>query len=447
MRLGQDEIIFSRKWLWQTDPETLGGYRGKLLRAVQVVVFIMQNFLTNSAPLRAAALTFTTLLSIVPLLALTFAVLKGLGAQNKLAPVILRQVAAGSEVVVTRIVTYINNTNAGSIGAIGLLMLLFTAVSTLGSVEDSFDTIWGVPETRSFYRKFSDYLSVLVSAPLLVLAATSITSTLQNKAVVRWLLESTYFGDIYLQLLRLVPYVSVWAAFFLLYIFIPNTKVRVGSALFGAVLAGTIWEGAQWAYIHFQIGVANYNAIYGTLAALPIVMIWLYTSWLIVLFGMEVVAVHQQRTTFRRELLGHQVNQSFRELLALAVLRRIGESFHHGQLRWGEQQLSLSLGIPLRILRPTLNQLSEAGFIVSTSAPGEPYQPARELDQIVLAEVILSLKSQGACCLLPGEEAAAGLLERGEEALREAFKGTTLKELVLENEAAAVVDKGGSVDI
>jgi len=447
MALAQREPVFFKSDLLRRDPATLGGIRGKALRALQVFVFIVQNFLSNSSPMRAAALTFTTLLSLVPILALTFAVLKGLGAQNRLAPVIIAKFAAGSEAVVTRVVSYINNTNAGSIGAIGILMLLYTAVSTLGNIEDAFDNVWGVPETRSFYRKFSDYLSVLVSTPLLVLAATSVTSTLESKAVVRWLLEATYFGDVYLKLLRLAPYVSVWIALFLLYIFIPNTKVRYSSALFGGVLAGTLWEAAQWIYIRFQLGVANYNAIYGTLSALPIVMVWIYTSWLIVLFGMEVVAVHQQRATFRSELIGNHISQEFRERLALAVLRRIGEAFHEGHPRWGEEKLSLTLGIPLRILRPVMNDLFDAGFVIPTSVPGDPYQPAMELDQIVLADVIIALRQRGGCCTLAGEEGAQGLLERGDEALRRELDGATLKDLVLGKGVPHGVDKGGSVDI
>ncbi|WP_328754268.1 YhjD/YihY/BrkB family envelope integrity protein [Geomesophilobacter sediminis] len=414
---------------------------------LQLTAAVCRNFYQDGCLVRAAALSFTTLLSFVPLFALAFSVLKGFGVQNRLAPLILQQVAAGSEVVVTRVITYINNTNVGSLGAIGLVALLFTVVNMLGSIEEAFNAIWGVAETRTFYRKFSDYLSVLVVAPLLLLAATSITGSLQNRSVVVWILERTYLGDVFLFLLQLAPYLSVWVAIFLLYILMPNTRVRYPSAFFGAVLAGTLWEFAQWGYIHFQVGVGNYNAVYGTLAALPILMVWINVSWLIVLFGMEVVALHQNLRCFRREMRGDTVSQSLRETVALATLRRIAEAFHRGEPSWTEESLAVRLRVPLRVMRQTLAQLEEAGFIVPTGS-GESYHPSRELDQIAVRDVLLSLRSHGADCRLTGEEATEMILETVDRAVAEALGNGTLKELVEEPEkGAAVVDKEDATGI
>ena len=433
--------------LWDLDPGTVGGLKGRGIGILQFMSFVASNFLANGSLLRASALAFTTLLSFVPLFALAFSLMKGLGAQNKLAPLILNQVAAGSEVVVTRILSYINNTNMGSLGAIGLATLLFTAISMLGSIEEAFNVAWGVSETRSFYRKFSDYLSVLLSAPLLLLAATSITTSLQSKWLTGWLIERTYLGDLLLLLLRLTPYLSVWAALLLLYLFIPNTRVRFGSALIGAMLAGTCWELAQWGYIHFQVGVGNYNAIYGTLSVLPILMVWIYASWLIVLFGMEVVAAHQQLHTFRRDIRGTRVSQSCREMVALATLGHIASAFHEGGTNWGEEHLAVRLRVPLRIMRDTLRQLAEEGFIVPVGDTAKTFMPARELDQVELAQVLLALRRHGGWCSIGDEQRSQEVLETVDRAVSAALAGLTLKQFITQDNIPPGVDKEGAVDI
>ncbi|GFO62963.1 YihY family inner membrane protein [Geomonas paludis] len=438
---------FSPGLIWQYDPAAIGGWKGRGVRLLQFTSFAFSNFMANNALLRATALSFTTLLSLVPLLALAFSVLKGLGAQNRLVPLILKQVTAGNEEVVIRVISYIGNTNMGSVGAIGLAALLFTAISMLGSIEEAFNVIWGVPETRTFYRKFSDYLSVLVSAPLLLLAATSITTTLSSKWLTGWIMEWTYLGDLFLFALGLTPYLVVWVAIFLLYVFIPNTRVRFDSALIGAVLAGTLWQFAQWAYIHFQVGAGNYNAIYGTLAALPILMVWIYVSWIIVLFGMEVVAAHQNRGTFRRDIRGREISHELQELVALAALRHIADAFYRGEPAWGESHLAAKLGVPLRVVRNTLEHLRDQGFVVMAGEGRGSYYPARDLDQVSIADVLLSLRRRGASAAITGEDLAGGLLNQSEQAVTAALGGVTLKDLAFPEMRPPGVDKGDAVDI
>lgn len=314
-------------------------------------------------------------------------------------------------------------------------------------MEEAFNVAWGVPETRSFYRKFSDYLSVLVSAPLLLLAATSITTTLQSEWLFGWLTERTYLGDVFLFFLGLAPYLTVWVAIFLLYIFIPNTRVRYGSALIGAILAGTLWNFAQWAYIHFQVGAGNYNAIYGTLAALPILMIWIFVSWTIVLFGMEVVAAHQHRATFRRDIRGKEISHSMQELVALVVLRHVADAFYQGTPGWGEQHLAVKLGIPLRIVRDTLEHLLEEGFIVHAGDGHACYYPARDLTRVSVADVLISLRRRGASTAIAGEEQAEEIVATADDAMVKALHGLTMKDLACPENSPPAVDKEGPVDL
>ncbi|MGA2150857.1 MAG: YhjD/YihY/BrkB family envelope integrity protein [Geobacteraceae bacterium] len=420
--------------LWDLEPEAFAGFRRHALKYLQITALVIKDFRDDQCMLRASALTFTTILSLVPFFALTFAVLKGFGVQNKIEPLILDQVAAGSHEIVDRIITYINNTNMTSMGAIGLVTLVITVISVLGNIEEAFNVIWGVKETRSIYRKFSDYLSVVITAPLLFLAAISITTTLQSQTIIKWLVETSYLGDALLFFFRLVPYLIIWLALVFLYIFIPNTRVRFKSALVGGVLAGTVWQLAQWGYIHFQVGVGKYNAIYGTLALLPVFMVWIYTSWLIVLFGVEVVYAHQNIRTFRRELHNLSFSHSQKELLCLAILQNIAIAFHFERNPWTTEHLAENLGIPVRVVGELLSFLMENGYIRATANEYPTYLPARELDRIVVENVLETLKNHGDNCKLTRitkeELHLQKILTRLDSGMAASLKGMTLKDLV-----------------
>jgi len=419
--------------LWEIDPDACRGIRRYAAKYLQITVLVFKDFWADQCLIRASALAFTTILSLVPLFALAFAVLKGFGVQNKVEPFILDQVAAGSQEVVDGIITYINNTNMTSLGAIGLLTLILTVITLLGNVEEAFNLIWGVRETRSLYRKFSDYLSVLMSAPLLMLAAMGFTTTLQSQTFVQWVITNTYLGDVLLLGIRLLQHVSVWAALVFLYVFIPNTKVRFKSALIGGILAGSLWQCAQWWYIHFQVGVAKYNAIYGTLAVLPIFMVWIYVSWLIVLFGVELVCAHQNIRTFRREFR-LSINHGLKELFALAILQAVAEAFHFGRPPFSVEELAEKLDIPVRICRELLEMLTESGYLVQTAGEIPSYQPACVLENITIKDVLATLKNFGGDCkigrLSPGEKALQEILARIDASSSAALSGMTLKDLV-----------------
>jgi len=427
--------------IWDLEPEAFAGLRRHGVHYLQILALVLKAFRGDQCLLRASALTFTTILSLVPFFALTFAVLKGFGVHNKIEPLILEKVAAGSQETVDTIITYINNTNMTSVGAIGLVALVLTVVSVLGNIEEAFNVIWGVKETRSFYRKFSDYLSVVITGPLLLLAAVSFTTSLQSQSIVRWLVEKSYLGDALLFIFRLAPYVTIWLALVFLYIFIPNTRVRFRSALFGGILAGTIWQFAQWGYIHFQVGVAKYNAIYGTLSLLPVFMVWIYTSWLIVLFGVEVVCAHQNIRNFRREVRNSAYSHSRKELLCLTILENIAAAFHFGRPPRSSTQLAEELDVPVRVVRELLSLLMESGYILASAGENPTYSPARELEHIAIMDVLATLRNYGdetkPARLNAAELRMQEILSRLEAGMAATLEGMTLKELVASSPPAA----------
>ena len=420
--------------IWELESEAFVGIRRHGVRFLQIVSLVARDFRNDQCLLRASALTFSTILSLIPFFALTFAVLKGFGVHNRLEPLILNRVTAASQDTIDRIINYIDKTNMTSVGAIGLAALILTVISVIGNIEEAFNVIWGVRETRSFYRKFSDYLSVVVTGPILLLAGVSVTSSLESHTLVRWLVENSYLGDFIIFLFKLTPYVTIWLALVFLYIFVPNTRVRFRSALIGGVIAGTIWQMAQWGYIHFQVGVAKYNAIYGALAALPVFMVWIYASWLIVLFGLEVVCAHQNIRNFLLEARHTSFSQNSRELLSLAVMERIGAAFHFGQRPRTALELGEELDIPSRIIRELITCLKESGFILANAGETTTYTPARELEHISVKEIIESLRSygeeRGPYAKTSGLIHAGKIMERLSDGMDSTLGGMTLKDLI-----------------
>lgn len=252
-----------------------------------VVRMLIKKFMADRCTTLASALAFSSMLSIVPFLAILFAILKALKVHTTLEPILLANVAVGSQEIISRIVRYINNTHVGSLGAIGLVTLFLSVMATLDNVEEAFNQIFAVDRGKSVHHKLRDYLIVIFAIPILTALAVSVTTSLLHQGSVQWFLRLPGIGS--LLLLRVVPFLSIWIALICLYIFIPNVRIGFRHALTGALVAGTAWQAAQWGFIHFQLGVSRYNAIYGTLALLPAFMMWIYVSWLIVLGGMVLV--------------------------------------------------------------------------------------------------------------------------------------------------------------
>lgn len=421
-----------------TQPDRRPGMnvRERLRTLTRLVLLLGDSFNRHQGLLRASALTYTTMLSLIPVLAIAFAILKGLGVQNALEPFLLR-LAGDSRETIDRIIVYVNNTNFKSVGAIGLLALVVTVISLLGNIEMAFNSIWGVRETRTLQRRFSDYLSVVVVGPILILVATSMTTTLQNQWVVQQLIRQTYLGGMVLLVFRLAPYLSIWIALVFLYLYIPNTRVRFSSALVGGVLAGTAWQVAQWAYFHFQVGVAGYNAIYGTLSALPVFLVWVYTSWLIVLLGVEIVCVHQQRRHL--DILAPPSGGSVRasaELCSLALLLQVCRHFREQGAPPVAPQLADELSLRHDLVAERLQALADLGYLVPTAGSEPGWLPAREPSTLLVSPLLASLRGENrvdddspAALRLAGR-----IFSREEECRRASLKDLTLRDLLDEGE-------------
>lgn len=393
---------FFRRDLWR-DTARLSRPRRTLYRTLQVLALVAERFMTSKVLLQASALTYSTVLSIVPLLAFMFALLKGLGVQDRLEPIILARVSAGSQEMVSRLVDYIDRVNVGSLGVLGLAFLVTTIVFVLGNIESAFNDIWGVKTQRTLQRKFSDYLSLTLVTPIFLLVALSVTASLKSSLLVQWLKTLPMTGNLILVLLRLVPYLALWFAMTFLFMFMPNTRVRFKPALIAGILTGTAWQVTQWGYVTFQVGVSKYNAIYGTFAQVPIMLVWIYISWVIVLFGAEFTYAFQNLGAYRQERRCGELTAYAQAELALAFLRDIERHFRKGKSAWTAKGLSQRHGVSLRQVQSIVEKLARLGYLTPVAREhGLEYVPSRSFDTLPVAEVLERLEAAASAPGLPG---------------------------------------------
>jgi membrane protein len=368
---------------------------GSVLRGIRLVGATLWKFDADRCFLRASALTYTTLLSIVPLLALAFSVLKGLGVRERLEPIVLERLSAGNEEIVQRILEYVDRTDMRSLGAVGLVGLLLTAVSVLGNVEQSFNHIWRVGQGRTVVRKLTDYLSMIILGPVLLLASLSMATALQSQN----LKDMLQLVDPAIHLvLRGVPFLTTVLAITAAYLIMPNRRVSLGPALLGGLAAGVLWHLSEWAYIRFQFGVARYNAIYGAMAQLPILLVWLYACWCIVLAGAELAYLAGtpggSRSLARSEpLWGPRLD------VVLPILISVAARFEAGREAATEEELLAQTGYEPEAQSRILAHLAQVGLIAFTREEPARVLPARPPARTSVAELVELLVGR-----LPGAE-------------------------------------------
>lgn len=349
------------------------------LEPMRTLKFALSAFNRNNDLLWASALTYTTGLSIVPILALALSVVSGFGGLEKLRPLIERYLTAHSPAITDQLLQLVGNVNARALGSVGGATLLVTVIATLGAVEQAFNAIFQVAQGRTLLRKFADYLSVTFTLPLLLVTAMTLRTTLS-----RALPELPGAGPAASGLM-------VWAGFFFLYVFFPNTRVRWSCALVGSLVASVLLQLAQWAYLHFQYGVAAYQAVYGALAAIPVLLLWLYMSWAIVLLGGEIAAALQRGGP---TLSAEAPSPNFVRATALLAMLRLAERAAANRPEAvTAASLAAQLGIAAASLGPILDRLKRGGVIVESASEPLGGQAAglflaRDSDRISIAEVL-----------------------------------------------------------
>lgn len=381
----------------------------------RILYSTVHGFEEHRLTVRAAALTYFSVLSVVPLLAFTFAILKGFGAyqtfiDGTVRPY-LRETFAPNPTLhdaIERILTFVEATNVATIGAAGLLFLVYTSVSLVSSVEGALNDVFGAKSTRPFMRQVTDYVTLLVTTPLLVFVAATTSTAAQSWSVVLFFRERLGLGPLIDFALRFAPIVVVGIALFAMYVILPNVRIRPRSAFLGAALAAVGWQLALVLHVQLQLGVARYNAIYSVLGAVPIFLVWTDLSWLIVLVGAEIAASHQNQQVVRQRLRGRRADQALKERLAVALGAQLARDFLAGARRRTAAELADVLEVPPPVIEGILEALVRAGLFVRVVSGTElGYVPGRDVDEIRASDLRDALRRDP-----EGDDVRAGVERR-----------------------------------
>jgi membrane protein len=398
--------------LWCVRLGELPRARATAFRALRVAVLSLRKSSEDQCHLRASALTLFTLLSIVPIFAMAFGIAQGFGLQSAIEREALARLA-GQEEVARWIMSFarslLETTQGGLIAGVGVAVLFWTVMKVLSNIEVSLNAIWKVESQRTLARRISDYLSFMLIAPILLVVSSSLTVMITQQ--VGFMSERfeivSFFHSFIMNLLRILPYVVIWALFTFLYIFMPNTRVHAASAALGGIIAGTLYQIFQAAYIYFQVGVSSYNTVYGSFAALPLFLTWLQASWMIVLLGAEISCAHQNLHRYEFEPWVSSLTRAGRKLAALWVMRHLAARFVRGERCCSAEHLSQSSGLPVLLMLQTLKELEDCGLVVGvtpkSSAGGsreaDPrsilYQPGVPVMPLTIQLVLDRLESNG----------------------------------------------------
>lgn len=396
-------INFITTDIWRIRLKDLPRAKSILIKQLRIVLLSVRGFDEDKCFLRASALTFYSILSIVPIAAMAFGIAKGFGFEKLLEKRLLESFT-GQEEVMMKIINFshslLENTKGGMIAGIGVAILFWTVIKVLSNIERSFNDIWGIKKARTFVRKFSDYLSIMLICPLLIIISSSLTVFIstQIKLITEKIALLGMFSPVIFFFLAFLPYCMIWVLFTFVYIFLPNAKVNFGAAIMAAIIAGTTFQIVQGAYITFQVGVAKYNAIYGSFAALPLFLLWLQVSWLIVLFGAEMSFAKQNVDTYEFEQDCLQTSYSFKKLLSLRIANVLIKNFSKGEKPFTSAQVSHTLEIPIRLVNQILFELVESGIISEVKREDDKevtYQPALATEKFTISFVIDNLEKSG----------------------------------------------------
>jgi membrane protein len=401
---------------------------------------VIRDLADGQLTLRAMSLVYTTLLSLVPLLAVSFSVLKGFGVHNKVEPMLLNLLAPLGEQgveITTRIIEFVNNVKVGVLGSLGLLLLLYTVISLIQKIERTFNYTWNVSQSRSFIQRFSDYLSVIFVGPVFMFTAIGISASIFSAPIVKDIHEIEILGIIIDFLGRSVPYLLIILAFTFVYVLIPNTKVKVKSAFIGAVIAGILWESSGWIFASFLLNSTKYVAIYSAFASLIFFLIWLYLSWIILLIGASIAFYHQNPEYISREKVSLKISNGARELLTIQILLVISQRYNDIKNEISFDELVQLTSVPSIILSQTMDSLERGGFVIHTCEDIVRYFPARPLDKIKIIDVIRHVRSDGINYHIENniqsdDTIVNDLFKTMDTAVDQSLRDTTFQKLVME---------------
>ncbi|NDW17724.1 YihY/virulence factor BrkB family protein [Dysgonomonas sp. 216] len=380
----QKIIKFLSYDIWRIDKDSTSSSKLSLYNVIKSFILAFRNINASQLNTRASSLTYSTLLSMVPLLAILFAIARGFGFQNIVKSELFHYFE-GQQTALEKAMQFVDESlkyaSGGVFVGVGIIMLLYTVISLMSNIEENFNNIWRVSQGRSYYRQFTDYMALFLIAPVFLICNSGLTIFLNSS------LDIDFIGFFISPVVKFIPFVITILLFTFFYVYIPNTKVKFTSALFGGFFAGLAFQLFQIIYISGQIWISKYNAIYGSFAALPLLLLWLQLSWLICLIGAELSFASQniEKYSFEREI--NNISRRYKDFLVLLLSTLIVKRFEIGGMPYTANELSATYKIPTKLTNDTLTFLHKIGIIVSTPTHDDlvpAYIPAIDINKITV---------------------------------------------------------------
>ena len=428
--------LFIRK-LWRAEAGPVSRTKSLEMKLLRLIYIIIKGFSEEQLFLRATSLVYTTLLTIVPLLAVSFSVLKAFGVHTRFLIFLyyfLEPLGQSGMDISLKIIEFVENVRIEVLGSLGLAVLFYTVLSTVQKIESSLNYIWNIKGTRRFSERFVNYMSVLLIGPALVFSAVGITASLMSSTVMKKLMAIHLLGMIIYIVSRIMPYLLISAAFTLIYLFLPNTRVRFRAALAGGVAAAVLWQTIGWIFASFISTSAHYSAIYSGFAALILFLIWLYWNYLTLLVGAR-ISFYTQHPQLLDAGGAAGMSERLKEKLALAIMLLVGLHFYHDKPKWQFAPLSRKLGVPAEFVSEIISILHEKGLLATTQGEQPAYLPGKDPETMTLHEIIAAVR-------VAGEEGRAGgkspallaevgaVMDRIEDGITTSLGTQTLRDLI-----------------
>jgi membrane protein len=428
---------FIQRDLWTTDLRSLHGVSRIAVQAIRLALAVSREFRHRLLDARAAGLVYTTLLSLVPFLALVFSVLKAFGVHHQIEPVLaqlLEPLGPKGPEITQQVIGFVDNLNVGVLGVLGVAILLYTTYSLIDKVEQSLNAIWQVRQGRSWTRKFTDYLSVVLVGPVLVVTALGLLASVQNQTLVQRVLQFEPLGSWVVALAKFVPFVLLATVFSFIYKFVPNTQVRLGSAMVGGVSAAVLWGLAGMAFAKFVAGSGQYGAIYSGFAIVLLLLIWLYAAWLIVLVGAQVAFFHQHPTAYQSTLMWQHQTLALRERIALMVVAALTRRFLKGEGPVRPTELAGELHLAVSLVEEQVDQLVKHGYVGRMTDPlgVTLVKPPESTSISEVLDAVREVRASEALIPVHARDPISEALRRRDQAVEQALAGVTLQSLVAE---------------
>lgn len=430
--------------IWRASTSAMPWWRRWPLRGLRLGYAVLRDWNRSQISMRATGLVYTTLLSLVPLLAISFSILKGFGVHNQIEPLLLRilEPLGDKAVEITaNVIDFVDNMKVGVLGSVGFLLFFFTVISLMSKIERAFNHVWRIQRERNLTQRVRDYITVIVLGPALAFGALGITASLTSHEVVQSLATIEPLGTVIAILGRVIPYLMTTLAFTFIYLYMPNTRVHPRAALVGALIAAVLWTVAGWAFASFVASSPNYAAIYSGFATLFVFLLWLYMSWMILLTGAAVSFFVQNPDYMGADPQAMELGNRGRERVALLIAQRIGRAYYRGEAPPSTDGLAQALHVPPGIVEPILTALEDSGLIARVGENQNAYLPAAPWEMTPVKAALDAIRGAQHLTLvierLPEESTVTEIVKKVDDSTESALQGRTLKDLATEGEATA----------